>query len=181
LRDSVGERNGAVTWEGTEQTALGRILAPGDRAPEVDLLDPELQPLRLSSFADRILLLSTVPSLDTPVCDLETRRWGEEALVLAPALVVLTVSMDLPFALQRWRDSASVQQPLASAHFNETFGIAYGVLIKEKRLLSRAIFVIDVGSMIRFVEYVIEVDDHPNYGSALAVVRSLLAAHPPAN
>jgi thiol peroxidase len=122
----------------------------------------------------RALLLSTVPSVDTPVCDLETRRWEQEAAGLAPGLTVLTASMDLPFALGRWRDANEIRQPLASAHANLDFAVAYGVLIKEKRLLARALFLIDQESVIRYVEYVREVDEHPDYGAALAAVRALL-------
>ena len=153
---------------------MGRRLAVGVRAPDAVLLDPELAPVRLSSFAGRALLVSTVPSVDTPVCDLETRRWEQEAAGLAPELTVLTVSMDLPFALGRWRDASEIRQPLASAHADLDFAVAYGVLIKEKRLLSRALFLVDPASVVRYVEYVREVDDHPDYEAALAAVRRLL-------
>ena len=176
MHEETIERFGDVTWEGSKQTALGRMLVPGDHAPDADLVNPDLDLLRLSSYAGRVLLLSTLPSLDTQVCNLETRRWNEEARDLAPGLVVLTVSMDLPFAQGRWNDDASIQQPVASAHRSEEFGIAYGVLIKEKRLLSRAVFLIDTGSVVRFVEYVTEVDDHPDYDKVLTTVRSLLSA-----
>jgi thiol peroxidase len=171
---ATDERFGDVTWEGSGQTALGTRLAPGDLAPDAELLSPELKPVRLSEFAGAVLLLSTVPSLDTPVCDLETRRWNEEASRL-PGVTVLTVSMDLPFALERWRDANGVGQPLASAHMNERFGVDYGVLIKEKRLLARALFLVDAERRLRHVEYVREVDDHPDYGRALAALTDLLA------
>jgi thiol peroxidase len=164
------ERFGEVTWEGAPQTAVGPRLRPGDRAPDAELVDAELAPLRLSEFAGGLLLLSCVPSLDTPVCDLETRRWEQEAARRSPRPALLTVSMDLPFALQRWRDANGSQQRLASAHMNEDFATAYGVLIKEKRLLSRAVFVIDAARLIRHVEYVLEVDDHPDYEAALAAL-----------
>ena len=172
----IAERFGDVTWEGAKQTALGSKLAVGDRAPDFELVDPDLQPLRSSSFSGRALLLSTVPSLDTPVCDLETRRWSEEAGGLGPRLAVLTVSMDLPFALERWRQANGAGQPLASAHRNEDFGVSYGVLIKEKRLLARAVFVIGPEGTIRFAEYVREVDDHPDYERALREIRELVPA-----
>jgi thiol peroxidase len=162
------ERLGDVTWEGTPQTAAGKKLKAGDRAPDFELLDPALGPVRLSDFAGRALLLSTVPSLDTPVCDLETRRWNQEAA--GHGIDVLTVSMDLPFALERWRDANGVSQPLASAHLAERFGVDYGVLIKEKRLLARAVFLIDAEGRIVHAEYVREVDDHPDYEAALQAV-----------
>jgi thioredoxin-dependent peroxiredoxin len=169
----VVERFGDVTWEGTLQTAVGRKLEVGEPAPNFELVGPSLEQVRSASFAGQAFLLSTVPSLDTPVCDVETRRWNESALSSGARVRVLTVSMDLPFALERWRDANGISQPLASAHMSEEFGTSYGVLIKEKRLLARAVFVIGTDGVIRFAEYVREVDDHPSYSAALSAIAAV--------
>jgi thiol peroxidase len=169
----VVQRFGDVTWEGTTQTAVGQKLEAGDLAPNFDLLGPDMGPVRSAAFVGRVLLLSTVPSLDTPVCDLETRRWSGSLVDYGPRVAMLTVSMDLPFALERWRDANGISQPLASAHLSDEFGTSYGVLIKEKRLLARAVFVIGTDGVIRYAEYVREVDDHPSYAHALSAIAAL--------
>ncbi len=169
------ERSAATTMHGNPLTLLGAELKPGDDAPDVELLDNELQPVRLSSFKGKVCILSAVPSLDTPVCDMETRRFNEEAGKLGEQVVVLTVSMDLPFAQKRWCAAAGVQRVITlSDHRGADFGMAYGVLIKELRLLARAIFVVDKTGRIQYTQLVKEVSAEPDYDAVLAAVKKLV-------
>ncbi len=157
-------------------TALGREVKAGDRAPDATLAGKGFvpEPVRISDFAGRVLILSTVPSLDTATCDRETRRWEQERLALGRDLQMLTVSMDLPFAQARWCGAADVEHTTASAYRNADFGVDYGVTLKENGLLARAVFVIDREGTVRHVEYVRNIGDEPDYEAALAVVRDLL-------
>ncbi len=169
------ERKGATTMHGNPLTLLGDELQPGDDAPDVQLLDNDLQPVQLSSFKGKVCVISAVPSLDTPVCDMETRRFNEEAGKLGDEVVVLTVSMDLPFAQKRWCAAAGVQRVVTlSDHRGADFGMAYGVLIKELRLLARAIFVVDKAGRIQYVQLVQEVSAEPDYEAVLAAVKKLV-------
>ena len=157
-------------------TGLGRELQPGDRAPDATLAGKGFvpEPVRISDFAGRVLLLSTVPSLDTATCDRETKRWEQERLAIGPELQMLTVSMDLPFAQARWCGASGVEHTTASAYLNPDFGVDYGVTLKENGLLARAVFVIDRDGTVRHVQYVRSIGDEPDYEAALAVVRDLL-------
>ena len=170
---STQERAGAVTFKGSPLTAIGPAIRVGAKAPEFQILAQDLSPITLATFAGRPILIISVPSLDTPVCDAETRRFNEEAAQL-PGVELLTVSMDLPFAQKRWCGAAGITRiTVASDHHEASFGRAYGTLIKELRLLSRAIFIVDAGGVVRYVEYVPEIASHPNYDAALSVVRQL--------
>ena len=170
---STQERTGVVTFKGNPLTVIGPEIKVGAKAPDFQALAQDLSPVGLGQFKGKALLISVVPSLDTPVCDAQTRRFNEEAAKL-PSLEILTVSMDLPFAQKRWCGAAGINRvKVVSDHQDASFGRGYGVLIKELRLLSRAIFLVDGGGMIRYVEYVPEVTSHPNYDAALAAVRQL--------
>ncbi|HZV51509.1 MAG TPA: thiol peroxidase [Candidatus Dormibacteraeota bacterium] len=173
---AVVERENAFLHRTGPLTALGRELRPGEPAPDAELAGRGFrpEPIRISDFRGRVLILSTVPSLDTPTCDRETRRWEQERLALGDAVAMLTVSMDLPFAQERWCGAAEVGHTTASAYRNRRFGVDYGVAIKENDLLGRAVFVIDPEGVIRHVEYVRHVGTEPDYGAALEVVRGLL-------
>ncbi len=154
-------------------TAVGPELKPGDKAPDFHAVDDSLKPVDLASTGKGVRIFSVVPSLDTPVCDAQTKRFNEEAGKL-PDLSIYTVSMDLPFAQKRWCSAFGVDHiKMISDHRNGSFGEDYGTLIKELRILSRAIFVVDKNNVIRHVEYVKEVGDHPNYEAALAVAKKL--------
>ena len=167
------ERRGVVTFKGGPLTLIGPEVKVGSQAPEFQVLAQDLSPVSLSSFAGKTLLISVVPSLDTPVCDAQTRRFNQEAAKL-PNVEILTVSMDLPFAQKRWCGAAGIDKvKVVSDHRDASFGKAYGVLIKELRLLSRSIFLVDRTGTVRYVEYVPEVTSHPNYDAALAAVRQL--------
>ena len=155
-------------------TLLGPELKAGEKAPDFDVVDAGLKPFNLASTGGVVRVFSVVPSLDTPVCDMQTKRFNEEAAKL-PAVEMYTVSMDLPFAQKRWCGAFGVDHMrMLSDHKSGSFGTAYGTLIKELRIEARAIFVVDKDGTLKHVEYVNEVADHPNYDAALAAVKNLL-------
>jgi thiol peroxidase len=167
------ERPGATTLRGKPLTLEGAELKPGDKAPDFDVVDMGLETVKLSQTGNGVRIFSVVPSLDTPVCDAQTKRFNEEAAKL-PNVQIYTVSMDLPFAQKRWCGAFGVDKvKMLSDHRAGSFGLNYGTLVKELRIESRAIFVVDKDNVIRHVEYVKEVTDHPNYETALAAARSL--------
>lgn len=169
------ERPGAVTFKGQPLTLVGPELKPGDKAPDFTIIDQSLQPASLKDYAGKVILLSVVPSLDTSICSAQTKRFNEEAAQLPEDVVILTVSMDLPFAQARFCGAENIDRvKVLSDHRDASFAQAYGTLVKELRLESRAIFVIDRDGTIRYVEYVPEIASHPNYDAALQAVKSLL-------
>ncbi len=169
------ERPGAVTLKGNPMTLVGPELKPGDRAPDFECVDMTLKEVNLAGTGGNVRIFSVVPSLDTPVCDMQTKRFNDELAGLE-GVDVFTISMDLPFAQKRWCTSFGVDRvKMLSDHKTSSFGTAYGTLIKELRIEARAIFVIDKANVIRHVEYVREVTDHPNYDAALAAARNLLS------
>jgi thiol peroxidase len=169
------ERTSAVSMKGNPLTLLGTELKVGDKAPDFEALNNDLAPVRLSNFKGKICLIASVPSLDTPVCDLETRRFNTEAGKLSPDVQILTISMDLPFAQKRWCGAAGVDKLITlSDHKEASFGLAYGVLIKELRLLARAIFVVDKAGILRYNQIVKEVADEPDYEKAIDLVKTLI-------
>jgi thioredoxin-dependent peroxiredoxin len=166
------ERPGATTMKGNPLTLVGPELQAGDHAPDFTVVDGTLSPVNLEKTGHNVRIISVVPSLDTPVCDLQTKRFNEEAAKL-PGVDILTVSMDLPFAQKRWCGAFGVDRiKMLSDHRSGSFGEAYGTLIKDLRIESRAIFVLDSDNLIRYVEYVKEVADHPNYDAALAAAKT---------
>ena len=169
------ERAGLVTMKGNPITLLGPELKVGDKAPDFVAIDNDLSPVSFDSFRGKVCILSSVPSLDTPVCDMETRRFNDEAGRLGGKVEILTISMDLPFAQKRWCGAAGVDRvQTLSDHRDAAFGQAYGVLIKEFRLLARAVFVVDEEGIIRYVELVNEIASEPNYDSVLQAVKKLV-------
>ena|SRR5690242_9425705 len=170
------ERPGATTLRGSPKTLIGPELKAGDKAPDFHAVDDSLKPIDLGATGEGVRIFSVVPSLDTPVCDAQTKRFNEEAGRL-PNVKIYTFSMDLPFAQKRWCGAYGVDHvKMVSDHRDGSFGEAYGALIKELRILSRAIFVVDPQNKIRYVEYVKEVGDHPNYDAALGAAKSLAGA-----
>ena len=154
-------------------TLLGPELQTGDSAPDFDLINDSLQPVNLDKTGKGVRIFSVIPSLDTPVCDAQTRRFNEEAANL-PGIEIYTVSMDLPFAQKRWCGAYGIDKvKMLSDHKSGSFGEHYGTLIKELRIESRAVFVVDKDNTIRHAEYVKEVGDHPNYESVLSAAKSL--------
>ncbi len=168
------EQTGIMTIQGIPLTLIGEEVEVGKAAPDFEALDNDLNPVRLSSLRGKVCVLSSVPSLDTPVCDVETRKFNEEAGRLSPDVAVLTISMDLPFAQKRWCGAAGVDRvQTLSDHRDAQFGTSYGVLIKELRLLARAVFVVDREGAIRYIQVVNEVTNEPDYDSVLDAVKSL--------
>ena len=167
------ERQGATTFKGNPLTLVGPELKPGDQSPDFEVVDGSLQPFKLENTSGAVRIFSVLPSLDTPVCDMQTKRFNTEAGKL-PNVKIFTISMDLPFAQKRYCDAFAVDNvKMLSDHKSGSFGSAYGTLIKEWRVESRAIFVVDSNNKIQHVEYVKEVADHPNYDAALSKAREL--------
>jgi len=170
------ERTGVVTFGGNPLILLGNPVTVGARAPGFTLIDKDLKEVALSTFAGKVKIISVTPSLDTPVCDLQARRFNDEAQSLSDAVVVLNVGMDLPFAIARYCADAGLDRVKAlSDHREAAFGMSYGVLIKGLRLLARSIFVIDKGDVLRYQEIVPEVTHHPDYDRALAEAKKLIS------
>jgi len=174
---STQERPGAAHELGEQLTIVGRVLHVGEEAPDftlemLDTVSGAVRVVRLSDSAGRVRLLNVVNSLDTPVCDVETRRWDSLRADLPHDVEICTISMDLPFAQARWCSAASVGHQALSAHKDDAFGRAYGVLVKEWRLLQRAVFVITSENRLAYVEYVADQMSEPNYEAAIAAARA---------
>ncbi|MDT8302227.1 MAG: thiol peroxidase [Sedimentisphaerales bacterium] len=168
----MAERKDVIKFKGNPLTLVGNELKVGDTAPEAEVLANDLSPVKLSGFGGKVCVICTVPSLDTPVCDIQTRKFNEQAASLGNDVVVLTISMDLPFAQQRWCGAANVENvQTLSDHQKAEFGTAYGILIKELRLLARTVFVVDKKGIIRYIEIVDEVTNEPDYEAALSAVK----------
>jgi len=168
------ERTGLVTMKGEPVVLLGPSLKVGDAAPEFAAVDRGWQKVALSEFRGKVVLISAVPSVDTSVCSLQTRRFNEAAAALPPDAVVLAISQDLPFALGRFCGAEGIERlQVLSDHVDAEFGASYGVLIKGMRLLARSVFVIDKQGRIAYIELVPEITDHPDYEAALDAVRRL--------
>jgi thiol peroxidase len=169
----VKEREAATTFKGNPLTLLGPELKAGDPAPDFEAIDNTMQPVNLAKTSGKVRIFSVVPSLDTPVCDMQTKRFNEEAGKL-PNIDIYTVSVDLPFAQKRYCDAFAVDKvKMLSDHRTGSFGMAYGTLIKEWRMESRAIFVVDQSGVIRHAEYVSDVANHPDYDAALKAAKSI--------
>jgi len=167
------ERPEAVTLKGNPFTLLGPELKAGEEAPDFSLVGGDLKSVTLAD-TEGIRVFSVVPSLDTPVCDQQTRRFNQEAGSLL-GVTIYTISMDLPFAQGRWCAAAEVENlTMLSDHKDSSFGSNYGTLIKELRLNCRAIFVVDEQNNLRHVEYVGEVAEHPDYDAVLSEVNELI-------
>ncbi|MCC6791851.1 MAG: thiol peroxidase [Thermomicrobiales bacterium] len=174
------ERTGEAFELDERLTVLGAKLQPGDLAPdfELDHEDPATKTMgtvRLSDSAGSLRVLSVVPSLDTSVCSIQGRKWDKLQSDLPTGAVLYTISMDLPHAQSRWQATENVEHQALSAHKNEAFAIEYGLLLREWRLLQRAIFVIDGDSVVRYVEYVADQGAEPDYDRAIAAIAETAA------
>jgi thioredoxin-dependent peroxiredoxin len=168
------ERKGLITMKGQPLTLLGNELKVGDKAPDFEVAANDLSAVKFSSFSGKVCIIASVPSLDTSVCDIETRRFNQEAVALGPAVVVLTISMDLPFAQRRWCGAADAKNVKVFSDYRDAnFGNAYGVLIKELKLLSRAVFVVDKSGILRYMQLVKELSSEPDYQAVLDAVKKL--------
>jgi thioredoxin-dependent peroxiredoxin len=169
------ERKDIITMKSQPLTLIGREVLAGDKAPEFKVLANDLTERQLSDFSGKIKLIASVPSLDTPVCDLQIKRFNEEAVSLSKDILVIFISADLPFAQKRFCQAYDIKKVKTfSDHRDMSFAQAYGVLIKELRLLSRAIFVIDKQDTVKYVEYVKELASQPDYASALTALKTAL-------
>ncbi|MCF6408772.1 thiol peroxidase [Pseudalkalibacillus salsuginis] len=162
----------AVTFKQNPVTLLGNEVKVGDTAPDFKVLANDMSPVTLQDTKGSVRLISVVPSVDTGVCDQQTRRFNEEASKL-DNVKVLTVSVDLPMAQKRWCAAAGVENlHTLSDHRDLSFGKAYGVAIEELRLLTRAVFVVDSNDKVTYVEYVNEATNHPDYEAAIEAAKS---------
>ncbi len=166
------ERPNRVTLRGNPVTLVGPELEVGQPAPDFRAIDTGLQARSLADYAGHVLLIASILSVDTGVCDPELRRFNQEAASVNPDVRVLAFSMDLPFTQKRWCGAAGIDRLITlSDHRDASFGTAYGTLIKDLRYLARAVFVVGRDGLLRYVEYVPEVATHPNYEAALAALR----------
>jgi len=171
----MAEQKGLITFKGSPLTLVGNQVKVGQKAPEFVGIDNNLSPVKFSSYLGKVCIISSVVSLDTPVCDMQTRKFNEEASRLDPNVVILTISMDLPFAQKRWCGAAGVEKiQTLSDHRDASFGTSYGVLIKELRLLARAIFLVDRKGVLQYKELVKEVTQEPNYNAVLNELKKLV-------
>jgi thiol peroxidase len=170
------ERPNAVTLRGKPLTLVGPELQVGDKAPDFRLMNTDLQPVTLKDFAGKIRIISSVPSLDTDVCSRETQKFNQLAAQMGDDVVILTVSMDLPFAQKRWCGAHGVDRVVTlSDYLDHSFGFNYGVRIKELGLLARVVFIVDRDGVIRYIQRVPEIAQEPDYDDvlrALARIRS---------
>jgi thiol peroxidase len=172
----MNERQSVVTMKGQGLVLLGNEVKVGDIPEDVTLVGNDLGEVKLSSFQGQVCIVSVVPSLDTPVCDIMTRRFNEAASELAGDVVVVTISADLPFAQARWCGAAGVDNVVTLSDYRDAaFGETFGVLIKGLRLLARAVFVIDIDGVVQYEQVVPELTDEPDYDAALRAAKSLLA------
>ena len=169
------ERKGIITFNGDPLTLAGNEVKVGDKAPDFTVAANDLSPRSLKDYAGKVLLISTAPSLDTGICDMQTRRFNQEAGSLADNIRVLTISCDLPFAQSRWCGAAGVDKlETLSDHKDTSFGLAYGVLIKELRLLARAVFIINVSGRVTYRQLVPEVASEVDFGAAMNALKAAL-------
>ena len=164
-----------IMMKGNPLTLAGVLPEVGQECPDCTLVGNDLSPIKLSDYAGKICIITSVPSLDTGVCDTMTRKFNEEAVNFGDSITVLTVSMDLPFAQKRWCGAAGIKNVVTlSDHRNGEFGEKFGVLIKELRLLARAVFIVDKKSKIRYKQLVPEQTNEPDYGEVIKAVKDLL-------
>ncbi|MBN1973392.1 MAG: thiol peroxidase [Sedimentisphaerales bacterium] len=168
------EEKKVVTMKGNPLSLSGNPVKIGNTAPDFKVIANDLSGVSLSSFRGKVCLIASVPSLDTSVCDIETRKFNEKAAKLGKNTVILTISMDLPFAQKRWCGSAGVEkvQTLSDYRYAD-FGEKFGVLIKELRLLARAVFIVDAKGIIRYIQIVDELTNEPNYEEALGALKGI--------
>ena len=163
-----------VAFEGNPLTLTGEVPKLGEPAPDFEVLGNDLSAVKLSDLRSKVCVICSVPSLDTPVCDTEVRKFNESAMSLGDDVAVLVISMDLPFAQERWCGAAGVDNvQTLSDHRDAEFGTGYGVLIEELRLLARTVFVVDKAGIIRYIEIVDELTNEPDYQAALEAVQEL--------
>jgi thiol peroxidase len=174
-RVMVQERANVVTFRGNPLTLLGPDLQVGEKAPDFRVVDTDLNSVTLKDFAGKVLLISVTPSLDTPVCDLQGRKFNELAANLSEDVIVVNISVDLPFAQKRWCGANNIDRiKVLSDYQDRDFGLKYGVLIKELKLLARSVWIIDKDGVIRYKQIVPEVTNEPNYDEAMEALKQIV-------
>jgi thiol peroxidase len=174
-RNLIMERENAITFKGNPLTLVGEAVSVGQQAPDFTAAANDLSPYKLSDDRGKVVVISAVPSLDTPVCDTQTRKFNESAASLGDEVVIVTISMDLPFAQARWCGAAGVDQVKTVSDYNGVdFGTQYGLLIKELHLLARAVLVVDQAGILQYSQLVSEVTEEPDYDAVIDVVKKLL-------
>ncbi|MCS7191402.1 MAG: thiol peroxidase [Armatimonadetes bacterium] len=170
------ERQGVVTFRGNPLTLLGQDLQVGEKAPDFQVVDTDLKPVTLKDFAGKVVLISVTPSLDTPVCDAQGKKFNELATNLSEDVVVLNISVDLPFAQKRWCGINNIDRIKVVSDYQERdFGIKYGVLIKELKLLARSVWIVDKDGVIRYKQIVPEVTNEPDYEATMAALKEIVS------
>jgi thiol peroxidase len=171
----MAEHSDIVTVGGKPVTLVGQEVKEGDVAPNFKVIGNDLEAVQFSSYRGKVCIICSVGSLDTPTCDVETRKFNTEAGNLGDDVVILTVSMDLPFAQKRWCGAAGIDKVVTlSDRRDAEFGNAYGVLTKESRLLARAVFVVDRDGIVRYVQIVKELANEPDYDAVISAVKNIL-------
>lgn len=169
------EREGAVLFKGNPATLLGPEVKVGDAAPDFQVVDNGLQPVTLATDAGKVRLVAVVPSIDTPTCDTMTRRFNQDAADLPDSVAVYTISVDLPFAQKRWCGNAGIEKVQTLSDYQDrSFGLNYGLLLKNLKLLARAVYVIDQNDKVAYAEVCSEVTAEPDYAAALGAVKKLI-------
>jgi len=175
IKEEVMVREGLITMKGNPLTLVGESLKVGDKAPDFTLVDSDLNEKTLKYFDGKVKILSVTPSLDTPTCDAQVKRFNKEAVNIGKNIVILNVSVDLPFALSRFCSVNNIKNVLTLSDYRgSTFGLSYGVLIKELHLLTRAIFILDKENIIRYIEIVPEVSGHADYEQCLQELKEII-------
>jgi thiol peroxidase len=170
------ERKGVASYKGSPVTLVGPEIKVGEKAPAFTVLANDFSEVKSGKFEHKVTVLASVPSLDTGVCDAETKRFNEEAATFGDKVNFVTISCDLPFGQKRWCGASQVDKvKVYSDHRDRSFGQAFGVYMKEIGILWRAVFVLDRDGVVRYVEYVPEMGKHPNYDKILEAVNKLLA------
>lgn len=169
------ERTGIVSARGNGLTLLGPDIAVGDKAPDFTVVDNDMQPVTLADAAGKVQLIASVPSLDTGVCDAMTRRFNQEVAALGDKLVAYTISMDLPFAQKRWCGNAGIEAIKTLSDYQErSFAQNWGLLVKENKLIARAIYIVDTDGKVAYRQIVPELPTEPDYDDAMAALKKLL-------
>ncbi len=174
--EDMAKREGLVTMGGNPLTLVGDEAGPGDEAPDFIVVNNDLGEVKLGDYKGKVLVISSAPSLDTPICELQTKKFNEEAGKLGDKVRVLTISMDLPFAQKRWCAAHGVDNlDTLSDHKYAEFGKSYGMLIHEHRLLARGVFVIDAAGKITYSQLVDEIGKQPDYKEVMEAVNKTLS------
>jgi len=169
------ERNNVTTFQGNPLTLVGDELSIGQAAPDCQMLDDQLNPVKLSSYKDKVCVICSVPSLDTPVCDTEVRRFNTEAAGLSDDIQIIVVSMDLPFAQARWCGAAEVDNLITLSDYRDAeFANAFGLLIKELRLLARAVYILDKSGTVAYAQILDDITKEPDYDAAIDAAKKLV-------